>query len=618
MGQAVYIFNLSAEVTYWNRRAELLYGYSESEALGRNILELVVGKKNQDDALKIVERLMMGEHWNGRFPLVKKSGEMFTAFVTNSPLYDDDGIQVGVIGVTNDSRPFAGPTTMEDDEHSISGEFRYIGSSNAKRGYHPARQNPVISSISNLASKVSSKVLSRMRVSESGVEREDGCGGSQASESGNTDTGEAISSDGGTPRTRPLQSSDSPPTMSRKFEADAGHEEKCNGRKVGGLTFLSSKAETWMAKKGISWPWGGPDREMGEPSRMGPKGDYTQGSYHGGNHCQGGEDTLEIATEQEVCASEAVDVAGSWNEPNVNTNSSNSSTASANSSYLQKIETELDLSHCEVKWEDLTIGEQIGQGSCGTVYHGFWFGSDVAIKIFTEQEYSLELLGDFRKEVAIMKKLRHPNVVLFMGAVTSPQHLSIVTEFLPRGSLFRLLQRNSQGIDWRRRIRMALDIARGLNYLHHFNPPIVHRDLKSSNLLVDKNWTVKVGDFGLSRLKHATFLTAASGRGTPQWMAPEVLRNEPSDEKSDVYSFGVVLWELATEKIPWTGLNPMQVVGAVGFMNQQLQVPEDMDAQWASIIKDCWNSDPKLRPSFQELTDRLKDIQKHMLLKPQT
>eukprot|EP01018_Ginkgo_biloba_P013382 Gb_10076 [translate_table: standard] len=158
-----------------------------------------------------------------------------------------------------------------------------------------------------------------------------------------------------------------------------------------------------------------------------------------------------------------------------------------------------------------------------------------------------------------MKKLRHPNVLLFMGAVASPERLCIVTEFLPRGSLFRLFQRNTPGMDWRRRARMALDIARGINYLHHCHPPIVHRDLKSSNLLVDKNWTVKVGDFGLSRLRHATFLTAKSGKGTPQWMAPEVLRNEPSNEKSDIYSFGVILWELATEKVPWSGLNPMQM-----------------------------------------------------------
>eukprot|EP01018_Ginkgo_biloba_P024879 Gb_21832 [translate_table: standard] len=209
-----------------------------------------------------------------------------------------------------------------------------------------------------------------------------------------------------------------------------------------------------------------------------------------------------------------------------------------------------------------------------------------------------------------MKRLRHPNILLFMGTVASSGRLCIVTEFLPRGSLFRILQRNTPGMDWRRRTRMALDIARGMNYLHHCHPPIVHCDLKSSNLLVDKNWTVKVGDFGLSCLKNATFLTAKSGKGTPQWMAPEVLRNEPSNEKSDVYSFGVILWELATQQVPWNGLNPMQVVGAVGFMNRRLQIPEGLDPQWTSIIESCWHSDPGYRPTFQELTEWLKDLQK--------
>ncbi|XP_026445515.1 serine/threonine-protein kinase EDR1-like, partial [Papaver somniferum] len=147
------------------------------------------------------------------------------------------------------------------------------------------------------------------------------------------------------------------------------------------------------------------------------------------------------------------------------------------------------------------------------------------------------------------------------------------------GSLFQLLRRNPPALNWKRRVLMALDIARGMNYLHCYNPLIVHRDLKSSNLLVDNNWNLKVADFGLSRLKHATFLTTENGEGTPQWMAPEVIRSEPADVKSDVYSFGVVLWELATRKVPWDGLIPMQVIAAVGFMDQQLEIPEDTDPQ---------------------------------------
>lgn len=95
-------------------------------------------------------------------------------------------------------------------------------------------------------------------------------------------------------------------------------------------------------------------------------------------------------------------------------------------------------------------------------------------------------------------------------------------------------------------------------YLHSFKPPIIHRDLKSPNLLVDKDWTVKVSDFGLSRVKAQT-MAPWSRAGTPEWMAPEVLRNEPSNEKCDVYSYGVILYELVTGREPWTELNPMQV-----------------------------------------------------------
>lgn len=263
----------------------------------------------------------------------------------------------------------------------------------------------------------------------------------------------------------------------------------------------------------------------------------------------------------------------------------------------------------EIPWEDLTLGEQIGTGSSGTVYHGLWHGSDVAIKVFVDAEYSSALVEDFKKEISIMRRLRHPNVLLFMGAVTAQEHLCIVTEFLPRGSLYRLIHRKTSGMTWQRRLRMALDIARGMNYLHKSNPPIVHRDLKSSNLLVDRNWTVKVGDFGLSKLKHATMLSARSGRGTPQWMAPEVLRNEPSNEKSDVYSFAVILWELATQEIPWNGLNPMQVVGAVGFMGRRLPIPDDLDPAIATIIQDSWHDEPSLRPSFEELINRLRELQ---------
>ncbi|KAK8660795.1 hypothetical protein V6N13_051704 [Hibiscus sabdariffa] len=268
-----------------------------------------------------------------------------------------------------------------------------------------------------------------------------------------------------------------------------------------------------------------------------------------------------------------------------------------------------EVSEWEIPWEDLQIGERIGIGSYGEVYRADWNGTEVAVKKLLDQDFSGDALVQFKCEVEIMLRLRHPNVVLFMGAVTHSPHFSILTEFLPRGSLYKLLHRPNPQLDEKRRMRMALDVAKGMNYLHTSHPTIVHRDLKTPNLLVDKNWVVKVCDFGLSRMKHHTFLSSKSTAGTPEWMAPEVLRNEPANEKCDVYSFGVILWELVTLRIPWKGLNPMQVVGAVGFQNRRLEIPEDVDPLVAQIIRECWQTEPHLRPSFAQLMSRLRHLQ---------
>eukprot|EP00249_Psilotum_nudum_P015269 c25234_g1_i1 orf=473-2905(-) len=636
MGQAVYMFRPSGEVAFWNRSAELLYGFSESEVLGSNVIDLLVDESTRDAATKLVARLSMGECWAGQFPFKKKSGEIFPAMLTVTPLYDDNGSFLGVIAVSNDARPFgeqlSALSTIEtsQDGNSSDASFRVE--------WQRLRNVPLASSIASLASKVSSKVTSKVSskvasmvlsqillgeksTSESG----NGSVGSQGSESGNIDTGfldnddsaPSTPTDYGTPFQTIVSTIENSVRCRYKSESDTGCGEVREGR-ITGRKSLGSKTGAWMGQKGKLWPWIGSDRENGEQKSQ-IAWQCTSGDPD--NHMKGNQGKKDGSRSNVQIEADAgldfgrltvTDAPESWTYAHINTGSSKSSTSSTNSSSTLKLEAEFENLDFEIAWEDLTLGEQIGQGSCGTVYHGLWFGSDVAIKVFTEQKYSIDLLDDFRKEVAIMKRLRHPNVVLFMGAVTSPVHLSIVTDFLPRGSLFRLLHRSSQGLDWRRRVSMALDIARGMNYLHHCNPRIVHRDLKSSNVLVDKNWTAKVADFGLSRLQHSTFLTAKSGRGTPQWMSPEILRNEPSNEKSDVYSFGVILWELATEQVPWNNLNPMQVVGAVGFMNRRLEIPEGLDPQWSAMIADCWHSDPKLRPTFQELTDQLKEMQRQL------
>ncbi|OAY38948.1 serine/threonine-protein kinase CTR1 isoform X2 [Manihot esculenta] len=168
----------------------------------------------------------------------------------------------------------------------------------------------------------------------------------------------------------------------------------------------------------------------------------------------------------------------------------------ANQSFASKSSSELHLDEddLDIPWSELDLKEKIGEGSFGTVYRADWHGSDVAVKILMEQDYHAERFNEFLREVKIMKRLRHPNIVLFMGAVTQPPSLSIVTEYLSRGSLHKLLHMPDVGLilDEKRRLNMAYDVAKGMNYLHQLRPPIVHRDLKSLNLLVDSTYTVKV------------------------------------------------------------------------------------------------------------------------------
>jgi len=148
----------------------------------------------------------------------------------------------------------------------------------------------------------------------------------------------------------------------------------------------------------------------------------------------------------------------------------------------------------------------------------------------------------------------------------------MVTENMEMGSLSHSIHTSGQGkkLSWRRRLKMLRDICRGMMCIQRMN--IVHRDLKSVNCLVDKHWTVKICDFGLSRLMTELPIKDSTAAGTPEWMAPELLRNEQFTDKCDVFSLGVIIWELCTLKRPWEGVKPMQVVYSVAHEGPKLEL----------------------------------------------
>lgn len=645
MGHAVHVCTASSEdIIYWNHSAESLYGWKDREVFGQRVTEFLIAEEFHSPHKKIMERLASGQSWSGQFPFKKRSGEILMAVVTKSPLYED-GELAGFITVSSDAAIFNSINPQHPRPYPNRGQMHGL---NLKKIQWQPHQ-PQIAQVPNIASSVTnlaSKFLLRRRGDDMSNASE-----SSRSKKDATDTEDFKLEKSGTMEEK-LNSNfhnEESTAAGRSFRKDESAFEIAQPSKItakvleklhigetgtyvggddgslrqNGLRCKSFCNEITNKPNSSRFPDQHTSSSEDKAKCVGKINSSFAAENANANIC---EHRLPNASEEIFCdlafSRECNDRGTSTGHrellPGHNVNdldpdgkqypSLGESSRSRESSSSKGDNETSCATDGGIRWEDLQLGEEIGLGSYAVVYRGIWNGSDVAVKVYFGSEYIEGTLKNYQKEIDIIKKLRHPNVLLFMGAVASQERLGIVTEFLPRGSLFKTLHKNYQALDIKRRLRMALDVARGMNYLHHRNPPIVHRDLKSSNLLVDKNWTVKVGDFGLSSLKNATYLTAKSGRGTPQWMAPEVLRSEPSNEKSDVFSFGVILWELVTASIPWNNLNLMQVVGVVGFMDRRLELPEGLDPRLESIIHDCWQSDPDQRPSFQVIIQRMSGL----------
>jgi hypothetical protein len=262
-----------------------------------------------------------------------------------------------------------------------------------------------------------------------------------------------------------------------------------------------------------------------------------------------------------------------------------------------------------VPLEDIEWGAPISAGHHGEVSRATLrsTGDLVAVKKFPcHDARSREA---FRHEVEMITKFRHENIVLFKGAVIHPDCSALLTELCTE-SLFDRLERTAP-IPWPVRLRWARDIAKGMTYLHARTPPVVHRDLKSLNVLLDASGTIKLCDFGIARLREHTFVNTQHIAGSPSWMAPEVLRGDDFGPASDVYSFGVLLWELLTRQVPWPNKNMPQLVGLVGFAGSLLQLPErapeGCPPQYLDLIRMCFRS-PGERPTFKQLRVELDKL----------
>ena len=259
-----------------------------------------------------------------------------------------------------------------------------------------------------------------------------------------------------------------------------------------------------------------------------------------------------------------------------------------------------------VDYAELESLQLIGRGSYGTVYKGIYRDTVVAVKRLNYQENRQDIMDDFQAETAVLCELRHPNVVLFMGACFDPPNLAIIIEYMPRGSLYDVIHSELQ-LPWALRMRMLKDICCGMAYLHSAKPPMLHRDLKSPNILVDSDFRLKVSDFGLARFKETVSKSAKNQKeeakfvGSVYWTAPEVMRSMPFEEKSDVYSFGIIIWEVVTRAQLYPGLHPLAVGYKVIMENLRPDVPVGVPGALGDVIRNCWDPDPTVRAPFSQL-----------------
>ncbi len=321
--------------------------------------------------------------------------------------------------------------------------------------------------------------------------------------------------------------------------------------------------------------------------------------------------------------------------------------------------------------QEIILHRIIGEGTFGRVWSAKWRSSSVAVKEFVFAQAAVagksaqqkEIVEEIIGEAGMMSILRHPNVLQLFGCSLTSQAIWIISELMSLGSLRQVLDETTKDLSTELRVRIALQVAEGMMYLHGQEPPIIHRDLKSHNILihetiegrdstrrlfdVGKWWKnespdendemslassngglnegenssrgrhkstgnteptiiAKIGDWGSARATLAGSRTMTHGVGTACWLAPEVITHARSSKHSDVYGYGIILWELATREEVYSEFESTQIIAKVA--NDNLRPPVPKDCPWNDLMVKCWSNEPTDRPEFTEIVAYLNKL----------
>ncbi|XP_027918844.1 serine/threonine-protein kinase HT1-like [Vigna unguiculata] len=261
----------------------------------------------------------------------------------------------------------------------------------------------------------------------------------------------------------------------------------------------------------------------------------------------------------------------------------------------------------------LFVGVRFAHGAHSRLYHGMYKDEAVAVKIIrVPDDDENGMLADrlekqFIREVSLLSRLHHRNIIKFVAACRKPPVYCVITEYLSEGSLRSYLHKlETKTIPLQKLITFALDIARGMEYIH--SQGVIHRDLKPENVLISEDFHLKIADFGIA-CEEAYCDLFADDPGTYRWMAPEMIKRKSYGRKVDVYSFGLILWEMVTGTIPYEDMTPIQAAFAVVNKNSRPVIPSDCPAAMRALIEQCWSLNPDKRPEFWQVVKVLEQFE---------
>lgn len=257
----------------------------------------------------------------------------------------------------------------------------------------------------------------------------------------------------------------------------------------------------------------------------------------------------------------------------------------------------------EISPAEVTRGRLLGSGTSGEVFEGRFSGHDVAVKIMRFNEGDAEDMAILKEEVELMKQINHKNCLRMIAYYTTRDSVVLVLERCQKTLQEVSLERKMSQFEV---LNAALGIASGMAYLHGIG--VVHRDLKAANVLVTKNFEIKVADFGLSKVSPGnSYMNSLVG--TVSHMAPEILSSSKYKGTADVYSFAIVIWQCLAGQMPYANYTaPLQVINDVVTLDIRPQIPKGTNPDLERLINRCWVKDPHARPTFAEIEAELKVI----------